>query len=83
LNDALAEADPQADIELALACPACGQVSRHEFDVLAFFWSELQAWARNLLLEVHALAQAYGWTEPQVLALSPRRRRLYLEILRG
>ena len=35
------------------------------------------AQAERLLLEVDALARAYGWTEPEVLALSaPRARRL-------
>jgi hypothetical protein len=33
------------------------------------------------LLEVHALASHYGWTEPDVLALPPARRRAYLEMV--
>ena len=83
VSNAMAEADPQADVQLALACPDCGGTWQTEFDILAFFWDELQCWARNLLLDVHGLATAYGWTEPDVLALGPRRRRLYLEILGG
>ena len=80
---AMAEADPQADVRVALACPGCRQGWLAGFDILAFFWAELHSWASGLLREVHTLASAYGWSEPAILALSPRRRRLYLEILRG
>jgi hypothetical protein len=33
------------------------------------------------LLEVHQLARAYGWSERETLALTPRRRRRYLELV--
>ena len=46
----------------------------------SFVWAELDAWARGTLVEVHLLASTYGWTEPEVLSLSPRRRRHYLEL---
>ena len=32
---------------------------------------------------IHALALAYGWREADILALSPRRRAIYLELVRG
>lgn len=75
----LAEADPQADLRLALACPACAHRWDETFDVVAFFWREIDAWAGRVLQDVHTLACAYGWTESEILALSPTRRRLYLE----
>jgi hypothetical protein len=37
--------------------------------------------ARSLLAEVHSLARAYGWTESEILALSPQRRSTYLEMV--
>jgi hypothetical protein len=40
----------------------------------------MDARARALLAEVHSLARAYGWTEPEILALSPQRRAAYLEM---
>jgi hypothetical protein len=43
-------------------------------------WTELRAHARRLLREVDVLARAYGWTEPDVLALDERRRAAYLEL---
>ena len=37
--------------------------------------------AKRLLMDVHLLARAYGWSEAEVLALSPARRRFYLEMV--
>ncbi len=78
---AMAQADPLADIRLALTCPACGHSWKPAFDPLAFFWEEIQRWAVGILQEVHWLAAAYGWSEADILALSPWRRRAYLEMV--
>jgi hypothetical protein len=75
----LGRADPQADLRVALCCPACGHSWQAPFDIVSFFWCELDAWARRTLHEIHCLARAYGWREAEILALSPRRRQLYLE----
>ncbi|MEK8172977.1 hypothetical protein NKH77_40185 [Streptomyces sp. M19] len=80
LAEAAERADPAADLTLNIACPECGAATRAELDVAAYLWTELDAWARDLLLDVHLLATAYGWSEPEVLALSPLRRRYYLEL---
>ncbi|HEV2781356.1 MAG TPA: hypothetical protein VGX25_18390 [Actinophytocola sp.] len=77
---ALSTLDPQADVLLDLDCVACGHGWRARFDVAAYLWEELDAYARRLLHEVHALASAYGWSEDEVLAVSPVRRRWYLEM---
>lgn len=78
---AMAQADPQADVRLALTCPACGHAWQALFDIAAFFWQEINTWAQRLLREVHRLASAYGWREADILALSPHRRQAYLELL--
>jgi len=75
-------ADPQADVELALSCPACAHAWHSAFDVAGFFWQEIHAWAKFTLRSVHTLARAYGWREAEVLALSPTRRQIYLELAR-
>jgi hypothetical protein len=80
LAEAVAEADPDADLRLDAPCPACGHHTSAVVDAASFLWAELDAWARGTLVEVHLLASTYGWTEPEVLALSPRRRRHYLEL---
>ncbi|MFE7665153.1 hypothetical protein [Streptomyces celluloflavus] len=73
-------ADPGAELTLAIACPECGAATSAELDIAAYLWTELDAWAREVLLDVHLLASAYGWSEPEILALSPQRRRYYLEL---
>ena len=76
----MADADPQGDVQLNLTCPSCGHAWQAVFDIAAFFWSEIQAWAHRTLGDVHRLATAYGWREPDILALSPWRRQVYLEL---
>ena len=77
----MAQADPQADVQLDLRCPACEHRWQAAFDIASFFWSEINAWAYRTLHEVHLLASAYGWREADILALSPRRRQSYLEMI--
>ena len=79
----LAQADPQADLRVALRCPACGEAWEEPFDPCTFLWRELDARAQRLLRDVHELARAYGWSEAEVLAVPPSRRRHYLELAAG
>jgi hypothetical protein len=81
LGSRMNELDPQADVHLDLSCPACGHSWQALLDIAGFFWMELAAGARHLLSEVHALARAYGWSEADILALSPARRQTYLELI--
>jgi hypothetical protein len=81
LAERLVEADPQADTRLTLRCPECDHLWSATFDIAAYLISEVHAWARRLLREVHYLAHAYGWSEAEILAMSPLRRRAYLELL--
>ena len=76
----MAERDPQADLQLALSCPACGAQWETGFDIVAFFWAEIEAWSARIVRDVHALASAYGWREADILAMSADRRRRYLEL---
>ena len=81
IDQRMGEIDAQAQVELDLTCPACTQPARSIFDIVTHLWSELETWARAQLRDVHAIASGYGWSEPQILALSPARRRAYLELL--
>ncbi len=76
----MAELDPQAGIEIALTCPACGTDWSLPFDIESFLWAELEGWATRTARDVHTLASAYGWSEAEILALG-RRRLLYLELV--
>lgn len=75
------EMDSQANVQLEFDCPACGEKWSAVFDILAFFWDELDSWARRLLLEVHTLASAYGWRESDILEMSATRRGIYLNMV--
>lgn len=74
--------DPGAVVELSFDCPACHHSWQEVFDIAGFLWREIHAWAQRTLRDVHALACAYGWREADVLALSPTRRQIYLELCR-
>jgi hypothetical protein len=81
LGSAMAEADPQAEVLIALNCPACSHRWSSVFDILSYLWGEIQDWAERLLHDVHSLALAYGWSENDIISMSARRRRLYLEMI--
>jgi hypothetical protein len=78
---ALADAEPLAHVELPISCDACGATWSRPLDIDGYLWGEVDAWVARLLGEIHALAAAYGWSEDEVMALSPRRRRCYLEMV--
>jgi hypothetical protein len=80
LAEVAERADPDGDLTLRVACPECGATTPVQLDIAGYLWAELDCWARDLLFDVHVLAGAYGWTEPEILALSPLRRRYYLEL---
>jgi hypothetical protein len=73
--------DPQADILISASCTSCSHQWSVIFDIVSFLWSEIDAWARRLMVEVHTLARAYGWSEEKILAMSPFRRQFYLEMV--
>lgn len=79
LSEQLAAADPQAELLLDLTCPACRHDWQILFDIVTFFWTELNAQAKRILGEVHTLARSYGWREADILAMSSMRRQLYLD----
>jgi len=80
LSARMAKLDPQANVSLSMACPACGNVFAELLDVAHFVLRHLNAWAIRLLRDIHGLASAYGWNEGETMSLSPVRRQLYLEM---
>jgi hypothetical protein len=77
----MAMADPQADVRVEVTCPACAQAASVSFDILPYLWGEIEDWAQRLMVDVHALASAYGWSERAIVAMSARRRRVYLDLV--
>ena len=81
LAAALADRDPQAEIELDLVCPACATPFSVVLDTANYLLKELDAQAAALFEEVHALAYYYHWSEHDILAMAPTRRERYLGLL--
>ena len=81
LSAAMAERDPQAEIELELACPSCNTAFSIVFDTAMFFLQELDARAAQLTHEVHMLAWHYHWSEREILQMPRQRRLRYLELV--
>jgi hypothetical protein len=77
----IVELDPLAQIELKLDCPTCRNSWKVVLHVIDFLWLEIDNLARRLLFEVARLASQFSWSERQILALSPERRRRYLELI--
>jgi hypothetical protein len=82
IGEEMALADAMAETRLTLSCAKCPAQWEESLDIVAFVWSEVEAAAKRLLLEVHTLASAYGWSEPEILALSDARRSCYLAMVR-
>jgi hypothetical protein len=81
LGQAMAEIDPRAEVLLGLRCACCGREWQAMLDIGAFLFAEVGGVSRRLLEEVHALALAYKWSEADILALPPQRRRSYLAMV--
>ena len=63
------------------SCPDCDSEVVAVLDPCALLWGQVLAAAPALLREVARLAAAFGWTEDEVLALTPTRRSAYLELV--
>jgi hypothetical protein len=70
-----------AAVVLRADCASCGADVTAALDPGVLLWQQVQAAAPILLTEIAALASAFGWTEDAVLALSPARRRAYLDLV--
>ena len=83
IGESMAVADPLSETRLTLDCPNCGNRWDETLELAAFLWAEIEARARRLLLDIHTLASAYGWTETEILSFTDRRRAAYLEMVRA
>ncbi len=81
ISRAMADKDPQADLQIDLACPDCGHAWSLSFDILPYLWEEVHDRALRTLRDVAVLAARFGWPEHEILSLSRYRRNLYLTML--
>ena len=80
-STAMQRTDQQANVEIALVCAACAHAWSQPFDIVSYLWSEIEDWAQRLVLEIHVLASAYGWSEKEIVALTANRRRMYWDLV--
>ncbi len=81
LSEALADADPLVAFTVACHCPACDAAQQVSVDLEGLALFRLGAKQRELTRQVHRLASHYGWTEAEVLELTPARRGRYLALI--
>jgi hypothetical protein len=77
LEAALDEHDPLVCFALDVRCPTCGEVSRQEPALVSIAATLFRRAQAGLLEDVHEIASAYGWTEPEILAIPAWRRVRY------
>jgi len=78
---AMAALAPPLSSEVAGTCPYCRARASFAFDVPSFVLKELQVQSSAICDDVHQLAHHYHWSEQHILALPPRRRRRYVEMV--
>lgn len=83
VEQAMAVADPLAEIRVSLRCPACHSEWDEAVDLATFLWAEIDARAKRLLWETHTLASAYGWSQGEILSLSSACRALYIQMVQA
>jgi hypothetical protein len=83
VDDAAEELAGAAAIVVRVTCPECGAAVTAPLDVGALLAERVARAAAEALAEVAELAAAFGWSEAEVLALTPLRRRAYVDLVRG
>ncbi len=81
LSQQMQALDPGASVSFTLDCPQCAARWHAPLDVGEMLWHKVRTAAERVLLDIDALARAYGWTEREVLRLSPTRRAAYLQMV--
>jgi hypothetical protein len=81
LEEHMSSQDPQADINMQIVCPFCQHNWNAVFDIMSFLWTEISNWAKHIMQEVALIARAFSWSEKDILAMSPQRRRLYIQMI--
>jgi len=78
IEAALEAVAPELAVSVQAACPACGRP--HEIEVDPYRALSHRS-GEELLRETHILASSYHWSEAEIMALPPDRRRRYLDLI--
>lgn len=81
IESTMAEIAPQIDLEMEAICPECEKVFSFMFNIAQLFLDEIKLNLNQLYKEVHLLAFYYKWSESEILSMTRKKRRSYLELL--
>lgn len=82
VDQAMEAAEGVAALDIGFTCSACGAANRTPLDIAGFLWTELSERVERVIADVDILASFYGWSEADILAMSDRRRALYVDRVR-
>lgn len=72
----------EAELVFQLSCRECGAVWSEVLDIGAYLWSEIETTAHRIMGDVAEIAEAFGWSESEILAMARPRRESYLALAR-
>jgi hypothetical protein len=81
LEQRIEELAPLQSVDLEATCVECGRALVSHLDLTSFFLNELQQNQRVLEREIHYIAWHYHWPEREILSLTRRKRRRYIELI--
>lgn len=79
----LHELAPPIEVEIEANCPSCRNTFQSEIDIPFAILAEIKTTEAEVDWDVHFLASHYHWPESELLAMTPRRRRRYIELLQA
>lgn len=74
---------PIANTSMLLNCPNCKHQWTMLFDIVSYLWVEIDIWAKRILQDVFILASNFGWSEQEILNMTPLRRQTYLNMIQS
>jgi hypothetical protein len=81
VEELLAEIAPLVELELEARCPECGHTHALQFDIQSYLLQALMGDQKRLTWEIHRLAATYGWSLGEILSLTRRERRSFVELI--
>ena len=81
--DRFNELNENAETRFTITCTLCGESDQVDLDIGRFLWADIRNAAFRMMREVRDLAGAYGWSERDILSMSPARRACYMDMARA
>ena len=83
LEQAMEEAAPAMDLELAAYCAECGAMQPVRFDIQSYLLNAILEGRTRLYHDVHRIATAYHWSREEILAMPRTERRELADLIEG